>query len=127
MYKLYLDDVRVPTMSYTNTTDGEWEIVRDYEAFVAKITKDGLPSFISFDHDLSDEHVCDYILNVKHSGKIEYDKYREKTGLSCAKWLVEYCMNKNIGVPKYQVHSANPIGAENIRSYLESYERSRTL
>jgi hypothetical protein len=39
--------------------------------------------------------------------------------------LVEYCMNNNLEFPDYQVHSMNPIGRENIRSYIESYKKSR--
>ena len=123
MYKLYLDDIRVPTDSY-KTINESWVIVRSYADFVAKITADGLPEIVSFDHDLSDEHVCDYILNVRSSGVIDYNKYSEKTGMSCAKWLVEYCMDNNAKLPEFFIHSANPVGAENIRSYLDSYQRS---
>jgi hypothetical protein len=125
MFNLYLDDVRVPTDSYTGKSAEGWTIVRSYDEFVKIITEKGLPYIISFDHDLADEHVYDYILNVRREGTINYDKYREKTGLSCAKWLVEYCMDKNLPLPGYAVHSANPIGAENIKSYLESYLKSR--
>lgn len=124
MFNLYLDDVRVPSDSYIGKHAEGWTIVRSYEQFVDAITKNGLPYIVSFDHDLADEHVADFILNVRHEGKIDYDKYREKTGLSCAKWLVEYCMDKKLPLPGFAVHSANPIGAENIRSYLESYLRS---
>ncbi len=55
---------------------------------------------------------------------IPYDKYTEKTGYDCAKWLVEYCMNKGVKHPPYMVHSMNPVGKQNIISYVESYNKS---
>ncbi len=43
--KLYLDDIRdLPDSSYT--------LVRSYEEDIAFIKANGIPSFISFDHDL---------------------------------------------------------------------------
>ena len=42
----------------------------------------------------------------------------ENTGLDCAKWLVEYCLDNNTKLPDYIVHSANPAGKENIEKYL---------
>jgi hypothetical protein len=121
MYKLYLDDIRDPTNTYPTTTNSEWVLARSYDEFVSAITTRGLPFIISFDHDLGDEH---YVHGF--SGRApEYDKYTEKTGFHCAKWLVEYCMDNNKQLPKCNVHSANTIGAENIRSYLESFNRSR--
>lgn len=59
-YNLFLDDIRLPegaaqympwsTKAKYRTED--WTIVRNYEEFVEAITKNGLPSFISFDRDL---------------------------------------------------------------------------
>lgn len=125
-YKLYLDDIREPTWTYAHTKNSEWVIVKNYEQFVEVISKNGLPFLISFDHDLSHEH---YPFNEPdggiHSPKIiPYDKYKEKTGFHCAKWLVEYCMNNNLKLPAYNVHSANTVGKENIISYLESFKKS---
>lgn len=62
---LFLDDIRVPLDTYTYThktifAEKNWEIVRSYTEFIEWITKNGLPYFISFDHDLSDVH---HILN----------------------------------------------------------------
>ena len=128
MYKLYLDDIRFPHNTYPTTHDSEWVIARSYDEFVAIITERGMPFIISFDHDLSFEH---YPFNEKDGGihsprTIPYDQYKEKTGFHCAKWLVEKCMDDNVDLPKWYVQSANTVGAENIRSYLTSYERSRT-
>jgi hypothetical protein len=80
----------------------------------------GPPSFISYDHDLAREH---YPTTDDHQA-IDYDKYTEKTGYDCAKWMVKYCADHDIKHPKYLVHSLNPIGRLNIKSYVESYNKS---
>jgi hypothetical protein len=93
--KLYLDDIRNPK------SEG-WTIVRNFEDFVDYINKNGLPDEISFDHDLGED---------------------VKTGYDCAKWLCEYCWMNGIPIPPYNVHSANPVGRDNIIGTLKSYEK----
>ncbi len=95
MKKLYLDDIRNPK------SDG-WTVVRNYEEFVQSIDQNGLPDEISFDHDLGED---------------------VKTGYDCAKWLCEYCWMNGIPIPPYNVHSANPVGRDNIIGTLKSYEK----
>ncbi|MCB2378548.1 hypothetical protein LGH70_13190 [Hymenobacter sp. BT635] len=94
-YKLYLDDIRTPK--------GEgWQVVRSFDEFVATINQRGLPQEISFDHDLGwdDEHDCEM-----------------KSGYDCAKWLVE----NDLVIENFNVHSANPVGAENIKRLLQNF------
>lgn len=93
--KLYLDDVRNPK------SEG-WTIVRNYEEFVKYIEKNGLPDEISFDHDLGE--------NIK-------------TGYDCAKWLCEYCWGNGLPIPNFNVHSANPVGRDNIIQILQSFQK----
>ena len=50
-----------------------------------------------------------------------YKEFKEKTGFTAAKWLVDYCIDNNKEVPKFNVHSANPVGANNIRSFLNNF------
>ena len=69
--------------------------IKTYKAFVKHIQEYGPPDFISFDHDLG--------------GK--------KTGHDCAKWLV----NQGVKLKEFKVHSANPIGKENIEKLLEAF------
>jgi hypothetical protein len=107
MRKLYLDDIRVPK------TDG-WDIVRTYEDFVEWITKNGIPDEVSFDHDLAE-------INYDPSTFTETFKYYEKTGYDAAKWLCEYCWTNGLPIPKYNVHSANPVGRDNILQLLENF------
>lgn len=124
-YKLFLDDERIPNqVKWVEMPIGPWIIVRDYSSFIRHVTDFGLPSFVSFDHDLADEHYPCFepkggIDNMK---EISYNKYKEKTGYDCAKWLCEYCHDHNLIFPEYQVHSMNPIGRENIRSFIENFK-----
>jgi hypothetical protein len=115
-YKLYLDDIRFPHFTFPTTKDSEWVIARSYDEFVKTLKDKGIPFIVSFDHDLADEH---------YQPEISVETYKEKTGMDCAKHLVEVCMEQDRDLPKWFVHSANPVGAANIRSYLESYTKSR--
>lgn len=111
-YYLFLDDIRQisDVRKYCvlpNINDEEWIIVRSYKEFVDLITLRGVPMYVCYDHDLAD---CD---NIK-----------EMTGYDCAKRLINYCAEKNIKHPPYIVHSMNPIGKQNIESYINSYNKT---
>ena len=113
---LYLDDVRTPT-------DDRWQVVRNYEEFVAHIRMRGLENYevISLDHDLGDTAMQEYYNNVRDNYTIDYKNITEKTGMDCAKWLVAESMTKKIPLPQIYVHSANPIGSANIIGYINNY------
>jgi len=119
-YLLFLDDVRHPD-------DVVWEkfprdlvtfIIRDYDTFVQQVTISGLPAFVCFDHDLSDEHYAAML--AESEGKDSVDYGDEKTGLDAAKWLVEYCHQNGRKFPRYVVHSMNPAGKQRIAGYIEN-------
>ena len=124
---LLLDDIRDCQMTFNITKNSiyllnDWDIVRNYDEFINYILKNGLPSVISFDHDLADEHYVpsEYWDNYDLSKEFqESQSYREKTGNDCAKWLLEYCYENNLKLPQCIVHSANPVGADNIRKTLK--------
>ena len=119
MNKLFLDDIRSPkdaiglVPSHMNQFywANDWDVVRSHDEFVDWIVTNGVPDFVSFDHDLADEHYKD--LEGNH----------EKTGYVSAKWLVYHCLDKGVCLPEYQVHSANPVGKQNIESYLENSKK----
>lgn len=126
-YNLFLDDIRDPydAFNYTKDTDFsllDWVVVRNYDTFVSEIEfrfkEHGVfPSMIAFDHDLSDEH-------YEHiSGDIPYDSMEEKTGMHCAKWLIDFCIDNNLILPDFKVHSMNPAGKRNIESILENFKK----
>lgn len=120
-YNLFLDDIRIPTHVYWAEVpkDQHYSVVRNFNEFVDIINLRGLPKFVCYDHDLSAEHYKDI-----GKASMNYNYYKEKTGYDCAKWLVAYCLEKNIKHPPYVVHSLNPIGKKNIESYIESYNKS---
>lgn len=128
MYNLFLDDVRIPSkVTWVELPLVEWTIARNYDQFVAMITAQGLPTRIAFDHDLAAEHYDQAIKQSLIDGKeIDYDSFQDKTGMDCVKWLVEYCIAHNAAFPEYYLHTMNPVGAQNMKSYIESYEHSRT-
>jgi hypothetical protein len=51
-------------------------------------------------------------------------KLETKSGFECAKWMVNYCMDNDLHLPDWYIQSANPVGAENIKSYLQSFAKS---
>ena len=112
---LWLDDLRPPDTIINGKTWVEtfspinqpYEViwVKSYNEYVSWITENSLPDAICFDHDLGWE-----------SQEIE-----EKTGMDCAKWLVEYCMDNNKKLPLYNIQSANPVGKDNIDGLLKSF------
>lgn len=132
MLLLFLDDLRLPsqvTHAWHNGTwapfpnSFDWEIVRSYSEFTEFILKNGkLPDAISFDHDLSFEQYPQGELTLN---PIDYSKFKEKTGLDCAKWLTEYCLSHDLDLPSFYVHSFNPVGRMNIVNYLLCFERMR--
>ena len=125
-YNLFLDDIREPydAFNYTKDTDFsklDWVVARNYDEFVSTIEcnfdKGMFPSLIAFDHDLSDEH-------YEHtSGSIPYEEMTEKTGMHCAKWLVDFCIDHEVKLPLFKVHSMNPAGRANIKGLLENYKK----
>ena len=103
---LWLDDMRNPNSYFNKKSDSgafirnstyykdnifgkyaaDFVWVRNMEEFTKYILDNGLPDMISFDHDL---------------GK------GLQNGHDCAMWLMAYCKEHNLGLPKCFVHSAN--------------------
>jgi hypothetical protein len=119
---LYLDDVRTPKAD-------NWEVVRNYDEFVAHIKLKGLSAYevISLDHDLGEGAMVEYYTNVKPNYELDYNRIPEKTGMDCVRWLVAESMNTKIPLPAIYVHSANPIGAANMMGYINNYFRNCKL
>ena len=132
MKKIYLDDVRTPV-------NPDWVVVRSYDEFVEKVRELGFENIdvISLDHDLGDTAMNEYFNNVSPNYILDYSHITEKTGMDCAKWLVDYYYdnynfaedlisrkNKKINgitFPKVYTHSANPIGSANIMGYINNF------
>lgn len=112
-------------MIYPNANPKDWVIVRNFHQFVNYIQKYGLPDYISFDHDLGIEHTKYYFNNGGHASPPDPLKadFKEKTGYDAAKWLVDFCVENEKSLPLWHVHSHNPVGSENIRTYLRNAEK----
>jgi hypothetical protein len=128
---IYLDDVRTPINSISENPDfniDSWVIVRSYDEFVNKVNEIGLENIelISLDHDLGDSAMKEWHTNVYHNYKLDYNNITEKTGMDCAKWLVEQWMDGKPVVP-VRVHSANAVGSANIEGYINNYKHINRL
>lgn len=110
MWNLFLDDLRNPDEAVNPLGVQKWIIARSVPQAREITAARGAPTVVSFDHDL---------------GRVEGDD-----GYEFAKWLVEKDLDamergKHF-LPadfKFQVHSANPIGAQNIESLLNNWLR----
>jgi len=130
---LWLDDVRSPFESQWVTLFSpipsnelshiEW--VKSYQEFVKWIVENGLPDAICFDYDLG----LDEVHEKKTMSKSALKRFRKtpeyKTGLDCVKWLVEYCLDKHLKLPKYNVQSTNDVGKKKINELLELCSRGQ--
>jgi len=128
-YNLFLDDKRNPSDIWNHQKSPEyavynWIVVKDFPSFTDTIQDNGIPLRISFDHNLSDEHIME-----SSTKKIPYNSYKHKTGYDCALWLIEYCLDFNIILPKYKVHAEKGLGKKNIENLLDNfdkYQKSKT-
>lgn len=93
--KIFLDDLR-------NAPDDTWTTCRTAEDAI-RLLATGKVSHISFDHDLGEESV--------------------RNGNDVAKWIERAVDEQWILVPKWQVHSMNPVGRQNIIETMLSAER----
>ena len=114
---LWLDDCRDPHENdwlVFSPIEQPYEVIwaKSYKEFINYINKLGLPTAICFDHDLAEEH---------YLNEITEDEYLEKTGMDCAKWLIEYCIDNDCILPLYNIQSANPCGKQNIDSILKNF------
>lgn len=139
-YHLFLDDERLPShVTWVALPIVVWQVVRNYDQFVDTITNHGVPKFVTFDHDLADEHYRVMAQECQHAEKrftiwmpgddeheglnMTFDYGEEKTGYDCAKWLVDYCIDNGHRFPEFQVHSMNPIGKQRIIAYIENAKK----
>ena len=140
MYSLFLDDERFPInrstdvyleidSAYDLTKDKrykelDWIIVRNFGDFVKVIKEKGLPEIISFDHDLKDFHYYHYRTFTVYTGWIDYSLL-EGTGFECAKWLISYLLDNDLDSPTILIHTQNTVGAKNIRTEFDGYNKMR--
>lgn len=133
-YYLFLDDERYPkNVTWVQLPENvEWVIVRDFRQFVRKIEKDGLPAFISFDHDLAEEHYTGLLPSTspppvpgRRPFEGMYNKRMAPTGYDCLYWLVETKLRPtNTPLPPCTFHTMNPVGKQNMENYARHYNET---
>jgi len=95
---LFLDDVRLPPSQ-------QYIPARSSQEALDIIQILGWPKFMSLDHDLGGDD----------------------TTMVFLRRLVNEVWDGEQPIPDYIVHSANPVGAQNIIAFMESWKRSRSL
>lgn len=102
-WKLWLDDQwDDPEMPFRHPPAGFIPARSSQEAI--RLTQlHGVPSYISFDHDLGGDDKSTIYVDY-----LTFERYDEE-------------------IPGYQIHSANMVGALNIQSKMESWKRSKEL
>lgn len=106
-WALFLDDERFPPEH--RPCGLPWKIARNHHEVIQLIQEFGMPTFVSFDHDLGD---------IIPNGD----------GYLIAKYLCDLDMYTAYKFPdgfNYTVHSQNPVGAGNIRGYMHGYLKYR--
>lgn len=92
-YRLFIDDLRFPTTP-------DWFVARNSYEAISALYLYGCPQEIAFDHDLSGQD----------------------TAMVFVKKFADMLLDEEISLPegfKYSIHSANPVGAENIKAFMD--------
>jgi hypothetical protein len=93
-YNLFIDDLREPPAG----TD--YIVARSSTEAIGWVVLRGIPKHISFDHDLGGEDTSMVFLH----------------------WLANKVIDEELEFPRgftYAVHSQNPVGAQNIRGFMD--------
>lgn len=102
-YKLFIDDVREPTEGGACWWKSDYIVARNVKEAIEIITEKGYPQHMSLDHDLGEDET---VMEFLH-------------------WLAGNYYEE--GPPDYVVHSANPIGRDNIIAFMNSWDKSLNL
>lgn len=107
---LWLDDIRDPFDSKMDWVKMVTHLVGTIQITWAKnvdefkkCVEQEMPNFICFDHDLGEG----------------------ESGMDAAKWLVKYCFDNDIEIPTVYSQSSNPVGRENILSYVRQAKKTQ--
>lgn len=125
-YALFLDDVRDPNSSWMNYCMQcrdydlvKWTIARSFDEFKAIIDEKGMPDFISYDHDLHDEHYDGSMwLGLNEYNEVAKN-FKHPTGLECAQYVLEKLGDKVH--PPFFPHTQNPIGYMRIMALIADH------
>jgi len=103
--KLWLDDIRMTPFTPRDSREeypfdryAPYDVIAQTYDEAIKLIDTGKIKFISFDHDLGEG----------------------KTGYDVAKYIEEGAYNGTISRIYYKVHSANPVGSQNIKQAMDN-------
>lgn len=117
-YNLFIDDIRDPHYRECRQSGVnprlEWVIARTSEEAKKIVLERGMPERMALDHDLG-------YVEVEQAGELTFKVDEVPTFL---KWLVNEFWNGSDKVPEYTIHSANPVGAQNMRAFMESWKKA---
>lgn len=121
-YWLFLDDLRMPEHAFHLIGDrrllqnDDWVQVRDYREFREALQEFGIPSLVSYDHDLAHEHYHPAMFDPSPERyDTLYPSFVEPTGLECMKYLNQFwSSNSTLAYPETLIHTQNPVGARNL-------------
>lgn len=102
--RLFLDDLRQPPNPTEENNFNAFFVARSTEQAIRIIKEFGWPDFMSLDHDLGGDDTVMVFLK-----RLVSEIWTDQT------------------IPDYFIHSANPVGSENIRSFMESWKKSVNL
>lgn len=95
-YKMFIDDLRTPP-------DETWILCKSSSEAIEYTKNNGSPIYVSLDHDLGEDD----------------------TTMIFLKWLIDRDIDTNGKfIPEkfiWNIHSANPVGRDNMNSLLSSY------
>jgi hypothetical protein len=100
-WKLWLDDQAYDPDTPNRHSPGEFVAATSTAEALTLILVRGLPEFIDFDHDLGGDD----------------------TAMRLLRWLERNFYLDTLKPFDYQIHSANPIGAANIISFMDSWKK----
>ena len=113
--KLFVDDVR-------DAPDDTWTVVRKVEEAIVAIAK-FRPTHISLDHDIENRPSDETFKAVAYFiGALYWTTIGEVSGLPSNMMLARPLLG-----PTITIHSANPVGAQQIHDILKSYGLSSTI
>ena len=102
--RLFIDDLREPPTPSVEDDFATFFVARSTNQAIEIINEFGWPEFMSLDHDLGGDD----------------------TAMVFLKRLVNEIWTDQ-PIPKYFVHSANPVGSDNIHSFMQSWKKSLSL
>lgn len=104
MKGLWVDDIRKIPSDYKN-----WDLATSYDEAIKLLSTNDY-DVVSLDHDLA-----------------SFDKEgNERTGYDIVKWLVQRKLDGYPVPNEYRIHSANPIGRNNMQHMIDRYLKENT-